>query len=570
MDEGSVVERRRSVLRLGSAVLFHPDDGRVQAGGREVRLRPRSAEVLSYLAGRAGEVVAKDELIDALWRGLIVTDNSVAQCVSEIRRALDGAEGVRVLALPRRGYVFEGPVAEVDEQAAPAQPFRLGPSGRWKTRWSLIAGAATAAAALIGWIAWLALTYPVAPTERSRGVRTTVAVLPMLITGNAENGPYAEAFAEFLRSDLARVPGAAVLSRGSTNGMMSFTADAREVARQVRADFVLESAVRDADGGLAIDLQLVDVGDGTVRWREHLQTSRDAFLAAHAPLAARAMQAIRPDLVRVAQPRVQPGGEAQLLALRAWSQWFRATPADNALARSLAERAVALDPELVLGWRVLGASLLLDRVAAWPGGDAPDLLDRAEFAARRALAIDPLEPQVNTIFGAVMVIRGRFAEALAAFDAELEIGRYHEPQVYNWIGLTYLLMGEPERALKPLEMAVWLSPRDARLSYFRRNLSLAYLHMGEIPRAVEVAREAVATSPPTPRAYETLTAACGLAGDAPCAEEALRELLRVAPAYSIDRVEKETSSNNERYVAARGRYVAALRKVGLPETPPRP
>jgi Tfp pilus assembly protein PilF len=210
---------------------------------------------------------------------------------------------------------------------------------------------------------------------------------------------------------------------------------------------------------------------------------------------------------------------------------------------------------------VQAASQLLDRVAAW-SEDPDSALDHAERAVRRAIAIDPRQPQVNVIYGAVMAIRGRHEEALAAFDAELELGRYHEPQVYNWIGLTRLLMGEPANAVEPFAMAVWLSPRDPRLSYFRRNLALAHLHAGDTRRALVVAREAVRTTPPARRAYETLAAACVLAGE-DCAPAVVAELRRVAPGYGLEDVAKEVSSTNPRYLAARKRYLEALREAGL-------
>ncbi len=131
--------------------------------------------------------------------------------------------------------------------------------------------------------------------------------------------------------------------------------------------------------------------------------------------------------------------------------------------------------------------------------------------------------------------------------------------------LTYLLMGNPGRAIKPLETAIWLSPRDVRLSYLWRTLAIAYMHTGDLCQGRESAWSAVRTPRPSLRAYETLAAVCTMYGDDACAKGALAELLRIAPRYSITQVTKEVSSNEPAFVARRQQYLAALRTAGLPQ-----
>jgi DNA-binding winged helix-turn-helix (wHTH) protein len=84
---------------------FHLDleGGFLLGGGEEVALRAKSFEVLTYLVERQGQLVAKTELIDAVWRDAAVTDNSLAQCLVEIRRALDDrCAGVGPHRIPAR------------------------------------------------------------------------------------------------------------------------------------------------------------------------------------------------------------------------------------------------------------------------------------------------------------------------------------------------------------------------------------------------------------------------------------------------------------------------------------
>ena len=108
--------------RFGDVVL-DLDGGFLRQGAGEVTLRRKSFEVLTYLVERHGRLVTKSELIDAVWPETAVTDNSLAQCLLEIRRALGDQSQQMIRTVARRGYVFAAPLA-------PARiEFGRGPTG---------------------------------------------------------------------------------------------------------------------------------------------------------------------------------------------------------------------------------------------------------------------------------------------------------------------------------------------------------------------------------------------------------------------------------------------------------
>src|SRR5439155_14854170 len=79
-------------------------------GTEEIKLRPKPFEALTYLVENAGRLINKTELIQLLWPDTAVTDDSLVQCVMEVRRAL-GDDGQKIIrTIPRRGYIFERPV----------------------------------------------------------------------------------------------------------------------------------------------------------------------------------------------------------------------------------------------------------------------------------------------------------------------------------------------------------------------------------------------------------------------------------------------------------------------------
>lgn len=88
-------------------------------GGEELQLRPKSLDVLQYLAERPGRLVSKEELIKAVWADVLVTDDSLVHCVKDIREALSDDAHQIIKTVPRRGYLFAAEVSEkhLDEQA---------------------------------------------------------------------------------------------------------------------------------------------------------------------------------------------------------------------------------------------------------------------------------------------------------------------------------------------------------------------------------------------------------------------------------------------------------------------
>jgi DNA-binding winged helix-turn-helix (wHTH) protein/Tol biopolymer transport system component len=131
----------------------------LKRGGEDVVLRAKSFDVLAYLVERPGRLVTKTELIDAVWRDVAVADNSLAQCILEIRRALDDEAQQLIRTVARRGYIFEAavtaPPLEFPRNPAAVAPI-LAPASAKRWNWGIRAGAVLfptlAASGILLWI----------------------------------------------------------------------------------------------------------------------------------------------------------------------------------------------------------------------------------------------------------------------------------------------------------------------------------------------------------------------------------------------------------------------------------
>ena len=89
--------------------------------GRELELRPKSFDLLHYFVRNAGRLLPRNELMDVVWPGVFVSDDSLTQCVAEIRRALK-EDGDRLLrTLPKRGYIFSAELSGVSARDSARQ-----------------------------------------------------------------------------------------------------------------------------------------------------------------------------------------------------------------------------------------------------------------------------------------------------------------------------------------------------------------------------------------------------------------------------------------------------------------
>src|SRR5919206_492077 len=89
----------------------------LRRAGLPLQLRPKSFDVLAYLSRNPGRLVSKTELIDHVWGDIAITENSLVQCIKDIRQILNGDSQFEIRTVPKRGYLFEGFLKEAEAGA---------------------------------------------------------------------------------------------------------------------------------------------------------------------------------------------------------------------------------------------------------------------------------------------------------------------------------------------------------------------------------------------------------------------------------------------------------------------
>jgi len=152
----SGVKRRK--YSFGEFVL-DLDRGSLQKHDVDVPLRPKCFEVLKYLVEYPGVLITKDELLTAVWAGVVVTEDSLTQCLIQIRKALGDSSKVIVRTVPRRGYLFDIPVEvhEPFEASSAKATLNTVSRNRRPSRWSVSVAVVLALAIAATW--WSSRTH---------------------------------------------------------------------------------------------------------------------------------------------------------------------------------------------------------------------------------------------------------------------------------------------------------------------------------------------------------------------------------------------------------------------------
>src|SRR5262245_8617483 len=239
------------------------------ASGTRIELRNRSFGVLRHLATNAGRVVTKDELLNVNWPGVTVTEDSLTQCISEIRRALGDSGRDLVRTVPRRGYMMVLP----DRSPEAEQPAVVNPSARaWHGRTPAAIAVLVGGVMLVLWGSWiltrdagspLAALRP--PVNVSRG--PTVAVLPFENnTGDNARDMLADGLTQGMISALGRFGELRVLARGVTSAYGGRAPNAIELGRTLAVDYAVEGNLRRDGDTSRVDIRLSDARTGAQVW----------------------------------------------------------------------------------------------------------------------------------------------------------------------------------------------------------------------------------------------------------------------------------------------------------------
>lgn len=457
--------RHQQIFTVGDWTV-EPDLLEVRRGADRQRLEPKVMALLVCLADRAPNVVSRDEILEEVWEGRSVVDETVTRAVSLLRQAFgDTVRKPRYIeTIPTKGYrllalvTAAEPSDTAQANAVSEEPANPGPSREPRRGVPILLMAALMTLALLAaglvWIAWPRDREAPVGAEGPTAERAAIAVLPF--TSSQDDVMLAIGLSDELIHLLSRMENLRVVSRTSSMRFRDSAQPVAEVAHALGVDYVLEGSVMASNGRVRIHAQLVRPADEETLLSRRYERPLVDVLALQRDVARDVAREIRVPLISEerlrsgAEGRVDP--EAYRLFLRASS--LLKDRGDVGLAVSLFERSVDLDPEFSLAWAGLAeAELLTVQYLSDPQGH-----ERAARAIETALVLDERLAQAHAARGLLFLSRDQdWDESERSFQRAIDLEASYST-AYQWYSEMLSLVGRHDEAVETVEIAMSLDP----------------------------------------------------------------------------------------------------------------
>jgi DNA-binding winged helix-turn-helix (wHTH) protein/Tfp pilus assembly protein PilF len=471
--------------------IYEFEDFRLESGkrllfrrGDPVPLTPKVFDTLLHLVQHQGSLIAKDELMRAVWPDTVVEENNLNQNISILRRVLGENRGENrfIATVPGKGYHF---IPAVEVTAGRAQ---------------------------------------------FSADHVTVAVLPFdNLSADPEREYLADGLTEEVIATLGQIDPGHLSVIGRTT-MMSYKRTKKtlaEIGRELNAAYLVESSMRSEGGRRRITSSLIRVPDQVQIWSMSYDSEPSSLLEFQREISSAIGERVRlqlsPERLSAISRRQTRNPEAYDFYLRGRYFWNQLSPATTKRATEFFARATALDPQYALAW-----SGLADAYTASPiNGDAPPLTvgPLARDAVGHALSAGPGLAESQTSSGFVKFwIDWDWQAAEAALRRAIDLDP-HYPLAQRMLGIVLAHMRRQEEAERAVRRACELDPLlaghhalSSQIAFMGRNYSAA---LQFAKRAVTIDPEFWVGHMQLGQAYEQL-------GEAQRALDALNDAARLS------------------------------------------
>jgi adenylate cyclase len=470
--------------------------GRLRAEGQDIDLRPKSFEVLRYLVENADRLVSKEEIVSAIWPNVVVSDDSLARCMSDVRLVLGDTEQCIIKTVPRRGYMFAVPVSRAVVGAGPPLPDR-----------------------------------------------PSIAVLPFTnLSGDPQQEYFTDGISEDLVTSLSKFADLFVIARHSSFRYRGTDLDVRQIGVELGVRYLLVGSVRHDAERVRITAQLVDAASTKELWAEYYDRELTGIFEVQDEVTQKIVGTLVAHISRseVARALIKPPE-----TFSAYDHWLRGNaimrnwhgdPTGEMIiaARSFFERAIAADADYAPPVHGLAWTYHAAWIEPWPHKllaaeyQQRATLERGLMLAQKAVELDPHLPEARMTLAHMLRWLHRPAESRAEFARAFQLN----PNMVDYrFGLALVHWGRTEEGMEHLERIMRLDPFHTPAC--QTFLGNAYYLTGRYSDAIESLRAAARRLPTFRPTFVWLAATAAQLGYNEEAQEAAAVVLRRDSAFTI-------------------------------------
>jgi adenylate cyclase len=398
--------------------------------------------------------------------------------------------------------------------------------------------------------------------------KPSIAVLPFV---NMSDDPKQEFFCDGMTEEiinaLSRNPQILVVARNSTFMYKGKPVKIKQVSEELGVRYVLEGSIQRERDRIRVTAQLIDALSGYHVWAQRYDRPFKDILALQDEITIKIMSSLNVELKASDHARVMGKGaknlDAYLKAIEARERVFRGTKEDNAVAKKLAEEAIALDPEYPRAYPLLAGTHMMD-IRLGTTKSAKESLARAIELTKKGISLDELDGKPHAFLSRLYGIARQYEEGFSEAERALALDP-NSPETSFQVGVFLMYAGKTEEAIQLFQKALRLNPFPPVA--YHQFLSDAFRIAGRNDEAIAAAKQAVQRGPKSTLSRIALAAAFSAAGRNEEGRVAAAEVLKLNPNFSLEAYVKTVPIKDRSEL---NRLMDALRKAGLPDKPPLP
>jgi adenylate cyclase len=391
--------------------------------------------------------------------------------------------------------------------------------------------------------------------------KPSIAVLPF---NNLSKDPEQEYFSDGLTEEiiaaLSSVPKLFVIARNSTFTYKGKPIKIQQVSEELGVQYVLEGSVRKAGDKVRITAQLIDALTGRHLWAKSYDRNLSDIFAVQDEITKNIITAMQVKLTEGEEVKVASKGtknlEAYLKYLQTNDLINKINPDSNALAKRLAEEAVALDPEYASAYYNLARSHMVD---VWLGtSKSPkESIVTAMKLLQKAIELNDTYAEAHALLGFLYSMIRQHDKALAQGEKAAALNP-NSAECHYRLGKILTFAGKWEESIPEYEKAIRLNPIPPNMYIY--SIGLAYGSTGKYDEAVTWCEKAIRQEPNSLMAHMFMAVVKSWSGRDDEALVEADEVLRIQPKFTIETFKKSLTYKRE---MDRDKLLGALRKAGL-------
>ena len=422
----------------------------LRRAGAAVPVEPQVFALLTLLVENHERMVSRDEIVERVWDGRIVSEAAISSRIKAARRAVgdDGERQEIIKTVHGRGFrcVAEVRIAVPRSESAAAE-VRAGP-----------AGVETAA-----------------PATSSM---PSIAVLPFGAEGVTGNFvALSEAVPHEIINALSRLRWLKVIARGSSFRFREQHPDIAVVGAALGARYCLTGFLHMAGAEMSASVELAETAGAQVVWSETYSGTTSDILELRAEILAGVVTALETYVpmneARMARASAPENLDAWAIYHLGIQRMFRFSPPDNAAAAEHFREALRLEPGMARALAGLSFTQFQNAYHGFSRERDRSAVEARDFA-ERAVALDPLDPFANFTLGRAHWLEGEMFESLGWLDRATALSPSYAQCVYAR-GFADTMLGNTQAARPNLRRAIELSPLDPFLFAMKGTLGITYL-----------------------------------------------------------------------------------------------